>query len=351
MSRLCTGLPGAGKTAFTLHEFLQVKDRPKYATHINGFDYEKHGVIKLEHFKDWVNCPDRSLIMVDEAQQYVPQRNPREPVPEWLKPMETHRHRAIDIWFTTQNPMFIDIHLRRLLKQHWHYFRPFDMKQVSLLKWNKVQDDPENRLNKFTAQKSRQTLPKEIFNEYTSTVEDTYKPQPPKKLLLIPVFAVLFLFCMWLGINAIFGDKDKPQQTAGTQTEEKGLLDKLPNVMPDLSAPAQAIGSSEDRPLSVNDFKPVTETAPWSAPFYREIAKPVTMPKFAGCMRAFHKNKNKEICRCVTQQGTTLNVDMQICASVVDDDGMPFDPFRQEIQQQQLASVDESLKKNINPPN
>lgn len=35
MSRLVTGLPGAGKTAFTLHEFLQVKDRPKYATYIN----------------------------------------------------------------------------------------------------------------------------------------------------------------------------------------------------------------------------------------------------------------------------------------------------------------------------
>jgi hypothetical protein len=54
------------------------------------------------------------------------------------------------------------------------------------------------------------------------------------------------------------------------------------------------------------------------------------MSRFAGCMRSFHKAKNKMVCRCVTQQGTTLNVDDTICSSVVDDDGMPFDPFRTE---------------------
>lgn len=327
MSRLVTGLPGAGKTAFTLHDFLQVTDRPKYATYINGFDYDKHRVIKLENFSDWVNCPERSLIFVDEAQNFVRARSNREPVPEFLKAMETHRHLGIDIWFTTQDPMFIDIHLRRLLKQHWHYYRPFDMKSISLLKWNEVQTEPQNGLARFKAQKSRVVLPDEIFKEYISTVDDTYKPKPPKKLLLIPVFAALFIFCIWLGINTIFGDKQTTSQTA---KEEKGLLDNMPNVIPDLSAPSQAIGSSEDRPLTVEDFKPVTEVAPWSAPFYREIAKPVTMPKFAGCMRAFHKTKNKEVCRCVTQQGTTLNVDMNICSSVVDGDGMPFDPFKQE---------------------
>lgn len=341
MSRLITGLPGAGKTAFTLHEFLQVKDRPKYATYINGFDYDKHRVIKLENFADWVNCPERSLIFVDEAQNFVRARSNREPVPEFLKAMETHRHLGIDIWFTTQDPMFIDIHLRRLLKQHWHYYRPFDMRSISLLKWNEVQTEPQNGLARFKAQKSRVTLPDEIFNEYTSTVDDTYKPKPPKKLLLIPVFAALFIFCMWLGINTIFGDKESTKQTANTQ--EKGLLDNMPNVIPDLSAPSQAIGSNDNKPLTIEDFKPVSEVAPWSAPFYREIAKPVAVPKFAGCMRSFHKLKNKEICRCVTQQGTTLNVDPQICTSVVDDDGMPFDPFRQE-QQQYAQTLDDTQK-------
>jgi hypothetical protein len=47
-------------------------------------------------------------------------------------------------------------------------------------------------------------------------------------------------------------------------------------------------------------------------------------------MRFFHKTKHQEICRCVTQQGTTLSVPLEQCAAVVDGDGMPFDPFRSE---------------------
>ena len=339
MSRLVTGLPGAGKTAFTLNEFLMVTGRPKYATEIKGLDYQKHGIIKLNHFSDWVNCPDSSLIFVDEVQQFARTRGPRDAIPQFLQDMETHRHRGIDIWCTTQHPKMVDIQLRRLCNEHYHYYRPFMQRKVTLFQWNQVQDDPEDRQSVFKAVKSRVSLPDDVFKQYTSTVDDTYKPTFPKKLLLIPVLIIGFIACMWMGFNAIFGDKKTTQQTTQmTKTEEKGVLDNLPSLVPDLSAPAQAIGSNVKERLSIQDFTPVTPVAPWSAPYYDEIAKPVTMPRFAGCMRSFHKAKNKMLCRCVTQQGTTLSVDDTICSSVVDDDGMPFDPFRADPQSQQLAS-------------
>lgn len=352
MSRLITGLPGAGKTVFTLQEFLAVQNRPKFATHINGFDYQKHNVTKLEHFQDWVNCPEGSLVFIDEAQQFCRTRGPRDPLPDFLAQMETHRHRAIDIWCTTQSPMFVDVHLRRLLKSHHHYYRPNDLRTVSLFKWNEVQNNPEDRFSRFKAQTSRVKLPDpddDIYKQYTSTVLDTYTPKLPKKLFLIPVFACVFLACMWFGYNAIFGTKT---QSDTAKTDDKSIFDKLPNVVPDLSAPADAIRGSDDKPLTIADFTPVIPTMPYTAPYYNEIAKPRTFPRFAGCMRSYHKAKQTEVCRCVTQQGTTLAVPLEQCAAVVDGDGMPFDPFREEQFAQQFASADNVPRDNLpnNPP-
>ncbi|MBK7300286.1 MAG: hypothetical protein IPI79_07875 [Moraxellaceae bacterium] len=116
-------------------------------------------------------------------------------------------------------------------------------------------------------------------------------------------------------------------------------MKKQPSKAKFLSIPTQnqsnglygsSLANAEDKPLTIADFTPVLPTMPHTAPYYKDVAQPVTFPRFAGCMRSFHKTKQAEICRCVTQQGTTLSVPLEQCDAVVDGDGMPFDPFRSE---------------------
>ena len=64
MLHLITGVPGAGKTSFTLDEFLKIENRPKYATPVNGLDYAKHNIEKIDCLSEWVHLPEGSVIFL-----------------------------------------------------------------------------------------------------------------------------------------------------------------------------------------------------------------------------------------------------------------------------------------------
>lgn len=337
MIRLITGLPGAGKTSNTLHEFLAIEGRVKYATFINGFDYAAHNVIPLDSLEQWQDLPDGSLVFCDEAQQFLRPRGPKDRVPDWIAAFETHRHRGFDFWLTTQNPMLIDVHVRRLTGEHWHYYRPFGFKSVSLLKWEEVKDNPRDPREIQLAQKSRVKLPPAVFQHYKSTVVDTHKAKIPKTLVYMLSALLLGALAVGFGVYKMSG-------------RASDLLDgKAPGQSAKVTAPAsiQPGGSSatsgglyssfnRDRPLTAADLTPLTPAAPWTAPFYREVAKPVTFPRFAGCA-AFNGQ-----CKCVTQQGTSLAVEQSMCLDVVNNNNRPFDPHHpdSDTSQTQVAVAD-----------
>lgn len=327
MIRLITGLPGAGKTSNTLAAFLEIRDRPRYATAINGFDYEAHGVIPLDSLNSWESLPDGSLIFCDEAQQFLRPRGPKDKVPDWIAAFETHRHRGFDFWLTTQNPMLIDIHVRRLTGEHFHYYRPFGFKSVSLLKWEEVKDNPRDPREIQLAQKSRVTLPPAVFEHYKSTVVDTHKAKIPRVLIYMVTALLVGVLLVAGGVYKLTGRASDmlDGKAAGSEAFNKSLPGQL---LPVQSAPGQSpatsssglYASSRDKPLTASDFVPVTALAPWSAPFYRDIAQPVAFPRFSGCM-AFNAQ-----CKCTTQQGTVIDVDESQCLAVIVQNKRPFDP-------------------------
>lgn len=327
MITFITGLPGAGKTSNTLHEFLAVTDRVKYATFINGFDYAAHNVTQLQSLETWQDLPDGSLVFVDEAQQFLRPRGSKDKVPDWIAAFETHRHRGFDFWFTTQNPMLIDVHVRRLAQEHKHYFRPFGFKHVSLLRWEECKDNPRDPREVSVAQKSRVKLPPSVFNHYKSTVLDTHKPRIPKTLVYMLSALLIGFLLVGAGVYKLSG-----RASSMLDGVAPGQAEKLPVSAPVLASVPPGQPSSgglysafnKDRPLTAADFVAVHPLAPWSAPLYREIARPTTFPRFSGCA-AFNGS-----CRCFTQQGTVLEVDLQMCLDVVVKNKRPFDPHHED---------------------
>lgn len=326
MIKVITGLPGAGKTSNTLHEFLAVTGRPKYATFINGFDYAAHNVIPLDSLESWQDLPDGSLIFCDEAQQFLRPRGPKDKVPDWIAAFETHRHRGFDFWLTTQNPMLIDVHVRRLTQEHWHYFRPFGFKHVSLLKWEECKDNPRDPREVQLAQKSRVKLPPAVFQHYKSTVLDTHKPKIPR--VLVYMISALLIGLVLVGVGVY---KLSDRASSMLDGVAPGQLDKPLVTAPVLASvpPAQSTSGglysafNKDRPLTAADFVAVHPLAPWSAPLYREIARPVTFPRFSGCA-SFNG-----VCKCFTQQATVIDVDLKMCLDVVVHNKRPFDPHHE----------------------
>lgn len=338
MLHLITGLPGSAKTAFTLHYFLSVTGRPKYATFIPGFDYEKHNVEKIESLAEWINLPDGSLVFCDEGQKWLRPRRKDAAAELWVTEFETHRHKGIDIYVTTQHPMFIDVHFRRLVGEHIHYFRPYNTQRLIAKRlWQKCQDDPDDFNAKNEAEVTHVSIPKSIFNEYTSTVVDTHKFKIPSKLVKAAV-ALLLIF----GLSIYFGyDFFSRSLTLAAGATSPAAAVPAPSASPVPMAPpvaddpafyGQSLSNSDRRvKLKAEDFQPVHPLAPWSSPFYASHAKPVSIPRFSGCMSI------GERCRCFTQQGTALEVAGDQCALIVAGHGaMPFDPFKEASEERSL---------------
>ncbi len=191
MLYLITGVPGAGKTSFTLADFLAIENRPKYATPVNGLDYAKHNIEKIDSLEEWVHLPDGSAIFCDEAQQFLRPKRKDAVSPEWVTDFVTHRHRGLDFYCTTQHPMFIDIHFRRLVGEHVHYHRAYGSRLIAQRKWQRCIDDPNDFHVLQEAEIKHLTLPKHIFKEYKSTTVDTHKFKIPRKLVI--AFSVLLL--------------------------------------------------------------------------------------------------------------------------------------------------------------
>lgn len=335
MLHLVTGVPGAGKTSFTLAHFLSIENRPKYATPINGLDYAKHNVEKIDSLEEWPNLPDGSVIFCDEAQQFLRPKRKDAVSPEWVTDFETHRHKGLDFYVTTQHPMFIDIHFRRLVGEHIHYHRAYGSRLIAQRTWQRCVDDPNDYHSTQEAEIKHLTLPKHIFSEYKSTTVDTHKFKVPRKLVIASVVLLALIF---ISIYSGSGLIAKYGSSLSSSPVQEKTLDSNSKTIPDNGVYSASISNAEEKPLTAADMTPVLATMPYTAPYYKDIAQPVTFPRFAGCMRSFHKSQQKEVCRCVTQQGTTLAVPLDQCAAVVDSDGMPFDPFRADPQSQQLAS-------------
>lgn len=317
MLRLITGLPGHNKTSNTLALFLEQKGkRPLYATHINGFDYDKHGVGKLEHLSEIFDLPPGSLIFCDEAQQFLRPRGKSDKLPEWVALFETHRHKGIDLWYTTQHPMQIDVHVRRLTDEHHHYFRPKGMQRLTTRReWDGVQDDPNDYHAKQLAEVKSAVPPAYIFKEYESTQEDTTKARFPRKLIYAAVALLLaVVFIVYKGAS-LYQSMSSKGEVSHAESANAGLSSSMStsSIVPD---------QQPGRQLTLADFRPVSELAPWTAPVYSSSVKIQAVPRFAGCMAT------KKGCHCMTQQGSYLEVQADTCYKVVYGRAMPFNPFK-----------------------
>ena len=182
MLGLYTGAPGAGKTLKMLNDHLAHADgsRPIYVYGVEGL-VPSDKWFPLDDPKDWAKCPHGSIVLVDEAQSVFRPRRPGDPLPDYVSAAETHRHLGIDLYMTTQYPMLIDAHLRRLVSDHQHLVNVWGLKsRSSVFAWDEAQDDPKDPRARKLARKFMFSYPKSVYDLYKSAQVHTKKPRVPK---------------------------------------------------------------------------------------------------------------------------------------------------------------------------
>lgn len=340
MITVVTGVPGAGKTAYTvaqLIEELKKRPRPLFALGVTG--------LKLDHevcpeISAWTEAkplpedpsviehefvfPDGALIVVDEAQKILRPRASGAKVPPYVQAFEKHRHKGLDFWLITQNPALMDQNVRRLVGRHIHLRSAWNGR--TLYEWAECAN-PESASDRASAVTRSYRLPRHVFDQYTSASVHVAQPRRLPRALLVLVLALLVgsVLAYRLGSDIYAqasGQASSPSSVAGSPSVVVAAGQAA--VAPVSSAPV-----NEPAGASLEDFRPRILARPETAPLYDELRKPKVMPRVAGCIAS------RTGCKCYTQQAGNAFVPEHICRAWAVEP--PFNPWQAPPEPAQVA--------------
>lgn len=334
-----TGLPGNGKTLNTIKEvdaYAKASGRVVYYHNIAGLNPDRLSASWFE-FDDvlrWYELPRDSIIVVDEAQgsrerPMFGTRDPRAAVPEHISQLETIRHGGYQLHLITQDPRFLDVHVRRLCNCHIHYWRIFGSNKVSRYEMPRVMPEVEKLSTFKDATRTIITLDKRFFGVYESAKGGHhFKFKPPKKLLLFGGVLLVTLYLVFQVLNRINESTAAPSKvdTVPGSSVVSAVTGIVADVLPG------RVGSSKPSSIEryLNDRVPRVELVPSSAPIYDEIVKPAVYPRLICVAKKARRDVSSSrtaalaalgaidviSCQCYTQQGSHYQTPRDFCMDV-----------------------------------
>ncbi|PJI50295.1 MAG: zonular occludens toxin [Pseudomonas sp.] len=329
-----TGKPGHGKTLNTIREVdakAKAEGRIVYFHNVAGLKPEKLEAAWFE-FEDpfkWYELPQDAIIVVDEAQGWFGARDPRNRPPEHITRFETMRHQGHEVHLVTQDPRYIDVHLRRLCNGHIHYWRVFKSQQLLRFESEAVIEAVEKKTSFKDADKTVIKLDKKYFGVYTSTqAQHHFKFKPPKKMVLALAVIVGAGFMVYRAFER-YQQGSKPAETAATANvpkDQPGMVDQAKSMVGSLISPSGGDAPKAVTPEQyIEQRKPRIADLPASAPVYDQLTTPVSKPRIY-CLstsdprlverRPPETVKDGQSCQCYTQQATKFATSFDFCISV-----------------------------------
>ncbi len=343
MLTLWTGKPGNGKTLNLLFELeaerkAQAKAHAADATKPAPRPIYYHGIPELTlegwfYWEDptkWKELPTGAILVVDEAQKHFPVRE-KGKAPDFVTDLSTHRHLGVDLHLVTQDPMLVDVWLRRLVNRHIHVVRPWGVSMSFLYEWQQVTDIGDIGARKQALTRKR-PFPKEFFGVYKSADMHTQQARPPwAKLVGIGVMIAAAIGLVLFVIFKIISWGDASEYDPMAQQ-----LDQLAAQQLATGQQVQSLANSLERLTTA--LAPQIEGVPWSAPFYGDMVRPKVMPYVSGCAR--WQSRRFDRCTCTDQQGAVIPMEPEQCISWLESGDFDWSAQRQADNDRLIAELE-----------
>lgn len=342
-----TGKPGHGKTLNTLREVDQSakdQDRVVYYHNINGLKPEQMQAqwYSFDDPEKWFELPADAIIVVDEAQGWFASRDPRARPPEHITRFETMRHQGHEVHLVTQDPRYLDVHLRRLCNGHIHYWRVFKSQQLIRFESEVVIEKVEVKTSFKDADKKTLRLDKRYFGAYTSTnAKHHFQAKIPTKFILALLVIVVAGVMSYRVFERYQEGKQSPTDQAAPTSSNSSMVDQVKSSVGAFINPLEPSGGSNKAQTVEGYLKqrtPRVADIPASAPIYDQLTQPASHPRLYcmsstdpnlyershGRMASAVVNSKPTVCQCYTQQGSRVATEFKFCMNIVENGY--FDP-------------------------
>jgi len=343
-----TGKPGNGKTAFLMVDLMadaKKGERPIVASGIDGLQPGLATI--LEDPTKWneidpsgppeCHCdkhpePHAHYLRngakwyVDEAWKWFGHLHnaSRQQTPDHVLALAEHRHRGIDMVWTTQGPNQLYPFARPLIAEHRHYVRRYGTSFVDVWKWEELQEEVKNPARRDAGMRSTVSLPKQVFGTYKSATDHTIKARLPAQVIMLPIMVVAVIVMGWGVFKLLAPDAEASAAHAASAASESAVAD-----------PTQAARNAP-KYATVDDYihahTPRIPTAPWTAPVFddRNVnSDPQLVCVLAGAGEDAFGDWRDESCSCRTEQGTPYALSDAECRLVARQ-GAPYNPYKEE---------------------
>lgn len=299
MISLSTGLPGAGKTLYTITYVKDLAEKENRQVFYSGIKDLSLDWQEIEPEK-WSECPPGAIVVIDECQRIFRPRRSDTKVPAYVSALETHRHNGLDIFLITQHPMLMDASVRRLTERHWHICRRFGMQRSSIFQFESCKDQPLTQT--ATAQRLEWSFPRQSFDYYKSAEVHTVKRRLPMQYYLMFIIPLIFLAIVWYIYNRYYTGKSVVTPPAAAE-KLTGDTRQKPNGDKKSITVAEYLDQNVPR---------VTGLA-YTAPIYDKITEPDEAPVPVACLSSKARG-----CKCYSQQATLLDMPQSLCQQIVE---------------------------------
>lgn len=313
MINLVTGLPGAGKTLWTLQKVKALAEAENRKVYYHGIPELTLDWELMKSPEDWINLPPKSIIVIDECQSSFRPRAASVTPPPYIAEFETHRHKGLDFFLLTQHPMLIDSNIRRLAGKHYHVIRFYGFQKSTVHEFQQVRENVDKSTKNSI--ETHFVFPKDVFNWYKSADAHTIKKRIPMRMVMVVILPIILIAVVWYLSTVITDLLTKPTEMADEITG-KATTDNSEQSQTTQKHPNQVSGSLQDVQL-YNYFEartPAIPDFPHTAPIYAGLTAPKDAPYPAACLESKSTG-----CNCYTQQGTKMIISKQVCMQIVKD--------------------------------
>lgn len=295
MITLTTGLPGGGKSLYTICYIKQLSEKENRPVFYHGIKDLALPWIYLEDPSNWHECPEGAIIVIDECQSTFRPRANGSAVPRHVAELETHRHKGHDLFLITQHPMLLDPNVRRLIGKHFHVVRNFGFNKATVHEWNQLKESPDK--TRSDSIRHDFVYPKEAFSYYKSAEIHTVRGKLPARVYMLFVIPFLIAGLVWAAFSTLSRSKaDEAHESPIKEVDVQHAAYKA---------------NESGKPDYIEARLPRIAGMPQTSPVYDDLARPTEVPYPAACVLIRDK------CTCYTQQATKLETDDVICRQIV----------------------------------